>query len=265
MEHVSLLINPKCKHEVHDSRVGAVTISDKIAGEFTGCSPIVAAGPYFYFAKVIRLFSPVIKACGGVHPTAVVELSVTMPDNCEIGVNAYIGTNTVLGEDCRTLVNVVVQYDCKLNSGAVLRPNVVVYYGCMFGNRVEIHSGAVIDADDSGPTFTGDSWFKIPQAGAVTLDDGVEIDSNSNIGRGTMSDTIVGNGTKTDSQVQIGHNYKTGPHTVTATETDISDSVAVDNYCIIGDGVGMVGHIEIADETTIDGGTSVTHSTIEGG
>ena len=84
MEHISFLANPKYKHEVHDSKAGAVIVSDKAAGEFTGRSLIVAADPYLYFAKVARLFSPVVKARGGVHPTAVVEPSATVPDSCEI-------------------------------------------------------------------------------------------------------------------------------------------------------------------------------------
>ena len=103
------------------------------------------------------------------------------------------------------------------------------------------------------------------QTGAVTLGDDVEIGSNSNIDRGAMSDTTVGNGTKIDNQVQIGHNCKIGSHTVIAAKTGISGSVTVGNYCIIGGGVGTVGHIEIADKTTIGGGTSVTHSITESG
>ena len=144
-------------------------------------------------------------------------------------------------------------------------PNSVIYYGCTLGNRVEIHSGAVIGADGFGLAFAGDSWFKIPQTGAVTLGDDVEIGSNTNIDRGAMSDTTVGNGTKIDNQVQIGHNCKIGSHTVIAAKTGISGSVTIGNYCIIGGGVGTVGHIEIADKTTIGGGTSVTHSITESG
>ena len=246
-EHISFLANPKYKAEVHDSSAGAVIVSAKAVDEFEGRNLIVADDPYLYFAKVARLFSPVVKACGGIHPTAVVEESATVPASCEIGANAYIGANTVLGEGCRILANAVVQHDCKLGDEVVLHPNAVVYYGCTLGNRVEIHSGAVIGADGFGLAFAGDSWFKIPQTGAVTLGDDVEIGSNTNIDRGAMSDTTVGNGTKIDNQVQIGHNCKIGSHTVIAAKTGISGSVTIGSYCIIG------------------GGTSVTHSITESG
>ena len=264
-EHISFLANPKYKAEVHDSSAGAVIVSAKAVDEFEGRNLIVADDPYLYFAKVARLFSPIVKASGGIHPTAVIEEGATIPASCEIGANAYIGANTVLGEGCRILANAVVQHDCKLGDEVVLHPNAVVYYGCTLGNRVEIHSGAVIGADGFGLAFAGDSWFKIPQTGAVTLGDDIEIGSNTNIDRGAMSDTTVGNGTKIDNQVQIGHNCKIGSHTVIAAKTGISGSVTIGSYCIIGGGVGTVGHIEIADKTTIGGGTSVTHSITESG
>ncbi len=169
VEHISFLANPKYKAEVHDSSAGAVIVSAKAVDEFEGRNLIVADDPYLYFAKVARLFSPIVKARDGIHPTAVVEESATVPASCEIGANAYIGANTVLGEGCRILANAVVQHDCKLGDEVVLHPNAVVYYGCTLGNRVEIHSGAVIGADGFGLAFAGDSWFKIPQTGAVML------------------------------------------------------------------------------------------------
>ena len=262
---ISFLANPKYKHEVHASGAGAVIVSEKAAAEFEGRSLIVAADPYLYFAKVARLFSPVVKAAGGVHPTAVIEPSAAVPASCEIGANVYIGANTVLGEGCRILAGAVIEHDCTLGDETVVRANAVIYYGCTLGKRVEIHSGAVIGADGFGLAFAGDSWFKIPQTGAVTLGADVEIGSNTNIDRGAMSDTTVGCGTKIDNQVQIGHNCKIGSHTVIAAKTGISGSVTIGNYCIIGGGVGTVGHIAIADKTTIGGGTSVTHSITESG
>ena len=177
----------------------------------------------------------------------------------------YIGENTVLGEGCRILANTVVEHGCTLGAGCFLHPNVTVYHGCTLGDRVEIHSGSVIGADGFGLAFTGKDWFKIPQTGAVTLGDDVEIGANTTIDRGAMSDTQVGRGTKIDNLIQIAHNCQIGEHTVIASCTGISGSVKVGSYCVIGGGVGTVGHIEIADKTTIGGGTSVTHSIKESG
>ena len=240
-------------------------VSPKAADEFAGRNLIVAADPYLYFAKVARLFSPIVKAQGGVHPTAVVEASAKVPASCEIGANAYIGANAVLGEGCRIfwpmpLSNTIARWAMKSCCTPTLSSITAALWATVSKSTAAPSSVRTVLAG-----FAGDSWFKIPQTGAVTLGDDVEIGSNTNIDRGAMSDTTVGNGTKIDNQVQIGHNCKIGSHTVIAAKTGISGSVTIGNYCIIGGGVGTVGHIEIADKTTIGGGTSVTHSITESG
>ena len=264
-QEITFLANPKYKQDVHDSRAGAIIVASKAADLFPDRNVIVVPDPYLYFAKVARLFHPIVPARAGIHPSAVIETSALVPASCEIGANVYIGANTVLGERCRVLANTVVEHDCILGDDCFLHPNVTVYFGCTLGQRVELHSGCVIGADGFGLAFAGDSWFKIPQTGGVTLGDDVEIGSNTNIDRGAMSDTIVGRGTKIDNQVQIAHNCKVGEHTVIAAQTGISGSTEIGSYCVIGGGVGTVGHITIADKTNIGGGTNITHSIKESG
>ncbi|WP_274585152.1 UDP-3-O-(3-hydroxymyristoyl)glucosamine N-acyltransferase [Neisseria leonii] len=263
--HIGFLANPKYKADVARSAAGAVIVSEQAAAEFPGRNLIVAADPYLYFARVARLFAPAAEAVPGIHPSAVIEAGAQVPASCEIGAHVYIGADTVLGEGCRILAGCVIEHGCTLGDKVLLHPNVTVYHGCTLGNRVEIHSGAVIGADGFGLAFADDSWLKIPQTGAVVLGDDVEIGSNSNIDRGAMSDTVIGQGTKIDNQVQIGHNCRIGRHTVIAAQSGISGSVTVGDYCIFGGGVGTVGHIEIADKTTIGGGSSITHSIKESG
>lgn len=263
--NITFFANPKYKQEVEESRAGAIIVSEKSAELFPNRNLIVADDPYLYFAQVARLFSPMVQAVAGIHATAVIEPSAQVPESCEIGANVYIGANTVLGERCRILANCVVEHDCVLGEEAVLHPNVTVYYGCQLGDRVELHSGCVIGADGFGLAFAGDSWFKIPQTGAVVIGDDVEVGANTTIDRGTMTDTVIECGTKIDNQIQLAHNCHVGKHTVIAAMTGISGSTKIGQYCVIGGGVGMVGHIEIADKTTIGGGTAITHSITESG
>ena len=262
---ITFLANPKYKSEVEHSQAGAIIVAQKAAALFPNRNLIIAADPYLYFAQVARLFHPAPIAQAGIHPTAVIDPTARVPASCEIGANVYIGARTVLGEQCRILPNSVVEHDCTLGSQVVLHPNVTVYHGCTLGERVEIHSGSIIGADGFGLAFAGDHWLKIPQTGAVTLGDDVEIGANTTIDRGAMSDTTIGRGTKIDNLIQIAHNCQIGAHTVIASCTGISGSVKIGDYCILGGGVGTVGHIEIADKTTIGGGTSVTHSITESG
>lgn len=265
VQDISFLANPKYKAQIANSQAGAVIVSPKIAEECSQRNLIITPDPYLFFAKVARLFSPRPAAQAQIHPTAVIESSATVPASCEIGANVYIGANVVLGEQCRILANSVIQHDCVLGNECTLHPNTTIYYGCTLGNRVEIHSGSVIGADGFGLAFAGDSWFKIPQTGAVILEDDVEIGSNSNVDRGAMDHTIIKRGSKIDNQVQIAHNCQIGEHTVIAAQTGISGSTKIGRYCILGGASKFVGHIEIADKTTIGGGTGVTHSIKEAG
>lgn len=262
---ITFLANPKYKQEVSDSQAGAIIVSAKAADSFPERNLIIAPDPYLYFAQVARLFHPIIRARAGIHPTAVIEESATVPASCEIGANVYIGANTILGENCRILANTVIEHNCTLGEESILHPNVTIYHGCTLGKRVEIHSGSIIGADGFGLAFTGKDWFKIPQTGAVTLGDDVEIGANTTIDRGAMSDTIVGKGSKIDNLIQLAHNTKIGEHTVIAAMAGISGSTEIGNYCIIGGRVSAVGHIQIADKTTIGGGTNITHSITESG
>lgn len=264
-QHITFLANPKYKQEVLNSAAGAIIVAEKAAADFAERNVILCPDPYLYFAKVARLFSPPAPVRAGVHPTAVIAKTAIVPDSCEIGAHVYIGENTVLGESCRVLSGSVIEHDCVLGNEVLLYPNVVIYHGCTLDDRVQIHSGAVIGADGFGLAFAGDSWFKIPQTGAVRIGCDVEIGSNTNIDRGAMSDTVIGCGTKIDNQVQIGHNCQIGEHCVIAAQAGLSGSLKMGNYCIIGGGAGFVGHIEIADRTTIGGGTAITHSIKEPG
>lgn len=264
-EEITFLANPKYKQEVQQSTAGALIVSDKNAADFAGRNLIIARDPYLYFAQVARLFNPIVRAAAGVHPSAVIEPTACVPASCEIGAHVYIGAHTVLGERCRVLANTVIEHDCVLGDEVVLHPNVTICHGCTLGHRVEIHSGAVIGADGFGLAFAGDSWFKIPQTGAVKLGDDVEIGANTTIDRGAMSDTTIGRGSKLDNLIQLAHNCQIGEHSVIAAMSGVSGSTTIGDYCVIGGSVGTVGHIHIADKTHIGGGTNITHSITESG
>jgi UDP-3-O-[3-hydroxymyristoyl] glucosamine N-acyltransferase len=151
----------------------------------------------------------------------------------------------------------------------LIYPNVSVYSETNLGERCIIHSGAVIGADGFGfaPDFsaTGAEWVKIPQTGAVVIGNDVEVGASSTIDRGAMSDTIIGDGTKIDNQVQIAHNVVIGNCCVIAGCAAISGSTKIGNFCIIGGAANFAGHLTIADRTTVSGNTSIIRSITEPG
>ncbi|MDO5686090.1 MAG: UDP-3-O-(3-hydroxymyristoyl)glucosamine N-acyltransferase [Neisseria sp.] len=264
---LAFLANPKYRAQLHETQAGAVIVKQGSIELPAHKSYIESDDPYLYFARVAQLFHPRPLANGTRHPSAVIDPSAHIPENCEIGAHAVIGKNVRLGAGCRVLAGCVIEEDCVLGDECVLHPNVVLYPQVQLGKRVEIHSGSVIGADGFGIArdSSDNTWCKIPQSGTVIIGDDVEIGANSNIDRGALDNTEIGDGAKIDNQVQIGHNCKIGRHTAIAACTGISGSTKIGNYCIVGGAAMFVGHIEIADHTLIGGGTAVTRSITEAG
>ncbi len=137
----------------------------------------------------------------------------------------------------------------RIAASAEIAPFAVIEAGALIGERVRI--GAAND---------GGQWVKIPQVGRVVIGDDVEVGANTTIDRGALEDTVIEDGVKLDNLIMIAHNCRIGAHTVIAACTGISGSTTVGRHCVIGGGVGLVGHINICDGTTISGFTLITKS-----
>jgi UDP-3-O-[3-hydroxymyristoyl] glucosamine N-acyltransferase len=143
----------------------------------------------------------------------------------------------------------------------MIYPGVTILDSCRIGNRVIIHSGAVIGADGFG--FAQDEsgrHFKIPQMGTVQIDDDVEIGANCTIDRATFDRTWIQEGTKIDNLVMVAHNVVVGKHSLIISQTGISGSTRLGNHVILGGQVGLVGHIEIGDGARIGAKSGVNRS-----
>ena len=276
---ISFLSNPLYRQQASDSAAGGLIVS-KADLEFlqtnsgshsAGRVFFVSKNPYAIFARMAQHFAktsaPVYAP--GVHPSAVIDPSVSIPTSCHIGPFVQIGPGAKLGERVVLLGNVSVARNSNIGSDTLIYPNVSVYSETKIGERCIIHSGAVIGADGFGfaPDFSATSaeWVKIPQTGAVVIGNDVEVGASSTIDRGAMNDTIIGNGTKIDNQVQIAHNVVVGNCCVIAGCAAISGSTKIGNFCIIGGAANFAGHLTIADRTTVSGNTSIIRSITEPG
>jgi UDP-3-O-[3-hydroxymyristoyl] glucosamine N-acyltransferase len=126
---------------------------------------------------------------------------------------------------------------------------VTLYAGVRIGNRVEIHSGAVIGADGFGYAFDGERYWKFPQAGIVEIGDDVEVGANATIDRGSLDDTRIAEGVKLDNLVHVGHNVQIGVHTVVAAQTGISGSSKLGHHVVCGGQVGIADHCTLEDRS----------------
>ena len=258
-EHISFLARGKYRKQLSATRAGAIILGRADSG-LTERPRIVCADPYLYFAKVSALFNPPQVAKPGVHKSAVVERGTRVPLGASIGAGAYVGRGVKLGR------GVVIGPGCHIGAGveigaaSCLHARVSIYPGCRLGQRVLVHSGAVIGADGFGIALDHGTWHKIPQIGRVLIGDDVEIGANTCIDRGALEDTVVEDGVKLDNLIQIGHNVRIGAHTAIAGCTGIAGSSRIGKHCMIGGGAVIVGHLDIADRVTIHAAAFITKS-----
>ena len=179
-----------------------------------------------------------------VDKSARLEADVTVEPFAVIGVNASIGSGTRIGPGAIIGPNVRIGRNCTIAGGASVLCALV-------GNNVIIHNGARIGQDGFGYAPGPAGMIKIVQIGRVIIQDNVEIGTNTTIDRGTMDDTVIGEGTKLDNQVQIAHNVKIGRHCAFAAKVGIAGSTTVGNGVQIGGASGVNGHITIGDGAQI--------------
>jgi UDP-3-O-[3-hydroxymyristoyl] glucosamine N-acyltransferase len=254
---LTFLANPKYEKHLGTTNATAVLVSRKLdLKKIEGRASLIfirVDDPYIAFLHMLKRLTPSMDPfTPGIHETAVISSSATIGKNVSVGAYAVIGDTATVGSNTKIGEGCVIGKQAQIGSECTLYPNVVVYHQCKLGNRVILHSGAVIGSDGFGfaPKPDG-SYEKIPQLGAVVIEDDVEIGSNTTIDRAVMGDTRIQRGVKIDNLVQIAHNVVVGEDTVIAAQTGISGSTKIGKHCMIGGQVGISGHIEIADNTII--------------
>ena len=218
--------------------------------------------PRTAFARAVNRFYPTAELKPGIHPTAVVGKDV------EIGSMVYLGPHTVVGDGSRIGVATsigagsVVGKRVNLGEGCVLHANVTIYDNVDVGRATILHSGVVIGADGFGYVREDDRWQKFPQVGRVEIGDHVEIGANSCVDRAAIGVTSIGEGTKLDNMVHVGHNCRIGRHVVVAAQTGFSGGVVVEDYAVIGGQVGIGDKARIEARAVLGSGCGVLTSKI---
>jgi UDP-3-O-[3-hydroxymyristoyl] glucosamine N-acyltransferase len=223
---------------------------------------IRAAEPRTAFARAMNRFYPTAELKPGVHPTAVIGRDVDM------GAMVYVGPHAVIGEGTRIGVATAIGAGCivgkrvSLGEGVVLHPNATVYDNVDIGRGCILHSGCVIGADGFGFVMEHGRWHKFPQVGRVEIGDFVEIGANSCVDRAALGVTSIGEGTKLDNMVHVGHNCRIGKHVVVAAQTGFSGGVVVEDYAVIGGQVGIGDKARIETGAVLGSGCGVLTSKI---
>lgn len=255
INHITFIGNRKYAKLWESSKACAAIIDEKIElepGENRVLIKVKNAD--LAMAQILEFFDPGLPAFDEeIHPTAVVHQSAIIGKGVKIGANSYIGKNVSLGDGTVIYPNVTIMDDTTLGSGCIIWSGTVIRERTIIGHQCIFHSNVSIGADGFGfrPSPDGRGLIKIPQIGNVVIGNGVEIGANSCVDRGKFSSTIIGDGSKIDNLVQIGHNSIMGRSCIMAGHSGLAGSVT------LGDGVIIGGSASIKDHTTIHSGATV--------
>lgn len=243
---VSFLANPKYQAKAKESRAGLILAAARAGLE--GHPLLVMKNPYWGFAQATGLLHPEPEpewSDGPVHPTAQVA-----PD-ARIAPGVTLGARTVVGARCVLHPGVHVGDDCVLGEDCELFSGVVLYRRTRLGNRVRIHANSVLGSDGYGYVLVDGRHEKVPQVGWVELGDDVEIGACTTIDRGALGPTFIGEGTKVDNLVQIGHNVRTGKHCLLVSQTGLSGSTTLGDYVTLAGRAASTGHLHIGSRAIL--------------
>ena len=181
-----------------------------------------------------------------------------------VDANAVIDPSASVHETATLAPGVVVMSGCTIGARSVLFPNVVLYPNTQIGADCRIHAGAVIGADGFSYHPCADGLRKVPQIGRVVIEDGVEIGANSTIDRAFLDETRIGQGSKLDNQVHIGHNGVLGRSVIIAAQTGLAGSVTVGDGALLGGQVGVVEHTHIGTKSQLGAQSGVNKDVADG-
>ncbi len=196
----------------------------------------------------------------GVHPTAVVEEGVSIPAAASVGAMAVIGRGSIIGEGVVIGPHCCIAPGVRIGEATVLHARVTLLAGTTIGRRCEVFPGVVVGGDGFGYLPGPNGPVKIPHLGGVRIGDEVELGSGTMIDRGKFSDTVIGDATKIDNLVQIGHGCRIGRGVIICGCCGVGGSVRIGDGAIIGGHVAVTDNIEIAAGARVGGGSALDQS-----
>jgi UDP-3-O-[3-hydroxymyristoyl] glucosamine N-acyltransferase len=267
---LAFLDNPRYADELASTGAGICLVSERFAERAPPhVAVLIAPQPYRAFVQATRALYPdairpssLFEASGAaagahVHASARLEQGVTVDPGAVVGPRAEIGAGTVLQAGAIVGPDVRIGRNCTIGAGCSLTH-------ALIGDRVIIHPGCRIGQDGFGYVMSAGTHLKVPQVGRVILQDQVEVGAGTTIDRGANRDTIVGEGTKIDNLVQVGHNVVIGRHCILVAQTGISGSVTIGDFVVLGARVGINNHVRIGEGAQI-AATSIVNDDVPAG
>ena len=273
---ISFLNNSKYLSDAIQSRAGAlvcgvqesVELSKAFAQRTDPASApllLVCKNPYAAFARIAQFFfEPAVEAHGR-SAQSYIDVSAQVDPSAHIYPFVYVGPGARVGARTVIYAGAFIGPAAEVGDDCVVYPNAVVREGCRLGDRCILNPGAVVGGDGFGFAPDGMENVKIPQTGRVVLGNDVEIGSNASVDRGAILDTQIGEQTKIDSLVQVGHNVTVGRACFFAAGTGVAGSVKIGDRVTLAGQVGVVGHLSVCDNVTALAKSGITRNVTEAG
>lgn len=242
---------------IRETRAGAVLTPRSFDAAGVAFSVLKVDDPHASFARIVRLFHPEPEPPPGVHPSARIDEGARIAEGVSLGPGvvveegARIGRGTAVGPGALIGRGARVGIDCRLDHA------VSVLHGVEIGDRVRIYAGARIGTDGFGYAPGPGGAIKVPQIGGCVIGDDVEIGANCTIDRGALDETRVGDRTKLDNLVHVGHNVRIGSDCLIAAHVGIAGSCEIGPGTQFGGQAGVAGHLTIGAGARIAGQTGV--------
>jgi UDP-3-O-[3-hydroxymyristoyl] glucosamine N-acyltransferase len=208
---------------------------------------IAAADPRLLFAHTIALFYQPFRPAAEIHPAATIHPEAQIGENVYIGPHVVIQAGVKISSNVCIHPNVVIYPDVEIGPGTVLHANCVIHERTRIGANCVIHSGAAIGSEGFGFVPTASGWVKMEQSGCTVLEEGVEVGCNSTIDRPAVGETRIGQNTKIDNLVQVGHGCQVGKNCAFAAHVGMAGGVKIGNNVILAGQVGIANQAKIGD------------------
>lgn len=267
-DEVAFLGNEKYFQDYLNSRAGVILVPPALPKYPEGRIYVEVENPSLAFNALVDAFMKVAKRFEpGVHPTAIIDPSARLnPDKVHIGAGTVVEAGAVIGDGCDIGAGCVIGAGVSIGEHCKFHAKVVIRERCIIGHHVVIQPGAVIGGDGFGFLLnpqTG-TYDTIDQVGIVVIGNHVDIGANTTIDRARFGRTVIGDGSKIDNLVQIGHNCTLGKNVVICAQSGAAGSTHLSDYVVCAAQVGLAGHLTVGPQAQI-GARSGVMNDLEGG
>lgn len=255
---ITFVANPRYAVLARTTRAAAVIVEPDF--QEIPAATLRIRNPYHAFSRALGLFYSPPAYPAGIHPTAVIDSTAKIAEGAHIGPYAVIGPQVRIGPHATILAHVVIYSGVQIGSHFFAHAHSVVRENCTLGDNVTLENGVIVGADGFGFSKNESGhWEKIPQSGPVRIGSRVDVQANATIDRATVGATEIGDGSKIDNLVQVGHGSRIGRDTLVCAQTGLAGSSIIGNNVILAGQVGIAGHCTVGDGVILTAQSAVSH------